>query len=45
MNLNLKRIKELMGYTLQVLKEEGPGPVLRRTVGFIKPRFFGKMAR
>ena len=45
MNLKLKRIKELMGYTLQVLKEEGPGPVLRRTVGFIKRRFFGKKAR
>ena len=45
MNLKLKRIKELMGYTLQVLKEEGPGPVLRRAAGFIKRRFFGKKAR
>ena len=45
MHLKIKRIKELLGYTLQVLKEEGVCPVLRRAVGFIRRRFFGKKAR
>lgn len=45
MHLKIKRIKELLGYTGQVLKEEGIGPVFLRAVGFIRRRFFGKKAR
>ena len=30
MKLKLKRIKELLGYALTVLRDEGPGPMLRR---------------
>ncbi len=45
MNLKLKRLKELLGYTLQVLRQEGLVPVVRRAAGFIKRRFFGKKAR
>ncbi len=45
MNLKLKRIKELLCYTGQVLREEGLPAVVRRAIGFIKRRFFGKKAR
>lgn len=45
MKLKLKRIKELMGYALTVLRNEGPGPMLRRAAGFARRRLFGKRAR
>ena len=45
MKLKLKRIKELLGYALTVLRDEGPGPMLRRAAGFARRRLFGKRAR
>ena len=45
MKLKLKRIKELLGYALTVLRDEGPGPLLRRAAGFARRRLFGKRAR
>ena len=45
MNLRLKRMKELMGYAVQLTKDEGLGTMLVRGAGFFKRRFFGKKAR
>lgn len=45
MKLKLKRIKELLGYALTVLRDEGPGPMLRRAAGFARRRLLGKRAR
>ena len=45
MNLKLKRLKELFGYAMQILKEDGFVPVLRRAAGFAKRRLFGKRRR
>ncbi len=45
MNLRLKRMKELMGYAVQLTKDEGLGTMLIRGAGFFKRRFFGKKAR
>lgn len=45
MKLKLKRIRELLGYALQLLRQEGPGSVAKRTLGFFRRRFFGKRAR
>ena len=45
MNLRLKRMKELMGYAVQLTKDEGFGTMLVRGAGFFKRRFFGKKAR
>ena len=45
MNLRLKRLRELVAYGVQLLKEEGLGVVLRRGMGFARRRFFSKSAR
>lgn len=45
MKLKLKRIKELFGYAFRLLREEGPGPMASRALGFAKRRLFGKRAR
>lgn len=45
MKLKLKRIKELLGYAWLLLRQQGPGPMLRRAAGFFKRRFFGKKGR
>ena len=45
MKLKLKRIKELLGYALTVLRDEGPGPMLRRAAGFARRRLLVKRAR
>ena len=45
MHLRIKRMKELFGYAVQVLREEGLGPVCKRAAGFVRRRFFGKKAR
>ncbi len=45
MNLKLKRMRELARYAVTVTKEQGAGPMLQRTAGFVRRRFFGKKAR
>ena len=45
MNLRVKRAKELVGYAVQLTKDEGLGTMLTRGAGFVKRRFFGKKAR
>ena len=45
MNVRLKRAKELMGYAVQLTKDEGLGTMVTRGAGFVKRRFFGKKAR
>lgn len=45
MNLKLKRIRELLRYTVTVTREQGLAAMLKRAAGFIKRRFFGKKAR
>ena len=45
MNLRVKRAKELLGYAVQLTKDEGLGTMLTRGAGFVKRRFFGKKAR
>ncbi len=45
MKLRLKRIRELFGYAVQILKEEGFVPVVKRAAGFAKRRLFGKRSR
>ena len=45
MNLRLKRAKELVGYAVQLTRDEGLGTMMARGAGFVKRRFFGKKAR
>ena len=45
MNLRVKRAKELVGYAVQLTKDEGLGTMLTRGAGFVKRRCFGKRAR
>lgn len=45
MKLRLKRLKELFGYGISILKEEGLAAVAKRAAGFFKRRLFGKKAR
>ena len=45
MNLRAKRIRELLGYAVQLTRDEGPATMLRRAGGFFRRRFFGKKAR
>ena len=45
MNVRLKRAKELVGYAVQLTKDEGLGTMLARGAGFVKRRCFGKKAR
>ena len=45
MNQRIKRIRELFGYAWQLLRQDGPGPMLRRAAGFFRRRFLGKKAR
>ena len=45
MNVRLKRAKELAGYAVQLMKDEGLGTMLARGAGFVKRRCFGKKAR
>ena len=45
MDLRVKRAKELLGYAVQLTKDEGLGTMLIRGTGFVKRRFFGKKAR
>lgn len=45
MNLQAKRIKELVGYARTLTKEQGAGAMLGRAAGFFKRRFLGKHAR
>ena len=45
MNVRLKRAKELVGYAVQLTKEEGLPTMVRRGAGFVKRRCFGKRAR
>ena len=45
MNVRLKRAKELMGYAVQLTKDEGLPTMVKRGAGFVRRRFFGKRAR
>ena len=45
MNVRLKRAKELMGYAVQLTKDEGLPTMVKRGAGFVCRRFFGKRAR
>ena len=45
MNVRLKRAKELMGYAVQLTKDEGLPTMVKRGAGFVKRRCFGKRAR
>ena len=45
MDLRVKRARELLGYAVQLTKDEGLGTMLIRGTGFVKRRFFGKKAR
>ena len=45
MKLRLKRIRELFGYAARLLREEGPGRMLRRAAGFFRRRLFARRAR
>lgn len=45
MNVRLKRAKELMGYAIQLTKDEGLPTMVKRGAGFVRRRFFGKRAR
>ena len=45
MNVRLKRARELAGYAVQLTKDEGLPTMLKRGVGFVKRRCFGKRAR
>lgn len=45
MNVRLKRAKELVGYAVQLTKDEGLGTMLMRGAGFFRRRLFGKKAR
>ena len=45
MNVRLKRAKELMGYAVQLTKDEGLPAMVKRGAGFVRRRFFGKRAR
>ena len=40
-----KRMKELMGYAVQLTKDEGLPTMVKRGAGFVRRRFFGKRAR
>ena len=45
MNVRLKRAKELVGYAVQLTKDEGLPTMVKRGAGFVKRRCFGKLAR
>ena len=45
MNLQAKRLRELAGYARTLTREQGPGVMAVRALGFFKRRFFGKRAR
>lgn len=45
MQLKIKRIRELFGYAIVLTKEQGLFGMLKRGVGFVRRRFFGKKAR
>ena len=45
MNVRLKRAKELVGYAVQLTKDEGLPTMIKRGAGFVKRRCFGKRAR
>ena len=45
MNVRLKRAKELVGYAVQLTKDEGLSTMVMRGAGFVKRRCFGKRAR
>ena len=45
MNVRLKRAKELVGYAVQLTKDEGLSTMVKRGAGFVKRRCFGKRAR
>lgn len=45
MKLRLKRIRELFGYAARLVREEGPGRMLRRAAGFFRRRLFARRAR
>ena len=45
MNVRLKRAKELVGYAVQLTKDEGLPTMVKRGAGFVKRRCFGKRAR
>ena len=45
MNQKLKRMKELAGYAVQLVQQEGPVTMVRRGAGFVRRRFFGKRER
>ncbi len=45
MDQRLKRIRELLHYTVTLTRDEGFFTMLRRGAGFFKRRFFGKYAR
>lgn len=45
MNQRIKRIKELFGYAGRLLREEGLFTMLKRGLGFVRRRLFGKQAR
>ena len=45
MNVRLKRAKELVGYAVQLTKDEGLPTMVKRGAGFVKRRCFGRRAR
>ncbi len=45
MKLRIKRMKELFGYAVQLLREEGLFTMIKRGWGFVRRRLFGKKAR
>ena len=43
MNVRLKRAKELVGYAVQLTKDEGLSTMVMRGAGFVKRRCFGSV--